>query len=97
MAYRLVVEPSAQEDALEAAFYLEGRSPGQGLRFLDELDRCYGYIQDFPHGFQERRGRFRHAMLAVFPYRVVYEVEEDTIYVYQVRHTGRKPSKRFGP
>ncbi len=77
--------------------YLEDRAPGHGFRFLDELDRCYGYIQDFPRGFQERRGRFRHAMLAVLPYRVVYGVEEDTIYVYQIRHTSRKPNKRFGP
>ncbi len=36
-------------------------------------------------------------MLAVLPYRVVYGVEEDTIYVYQIRHTSRKPNKRFGP
>ncbi|MCB9183531.1 MAG: type II toxin-antitoxin system RelE/ParE family toxin [Flavobacteriales bacterium] len=97
MTYRFVVEPSAQQDALEAALYLEGRSPGQGGRFLDELDRCFKYIQDFPHGFQERRGRFRHAMLAVFPYRVVYEVDGDAIFIYQIRHTSRKPSKSFGP
>ncbi|MBL0127536.1 MAG: type II toxin-antitoxin system RelE/ParE family toxin [Flavobacteriales bacterium] len=97
MIYAFVVEPDAQEDAWEAASYLELRSPGEGLRFLNELERCYRYIRDFPHGFQERRGRFRHAMLDVFPYRVVYEVDGGTIHVYQIRHASREPSKRFGP
>lgn len=97
MSHAFIVEPSAQEDAWAAAYYLEQRSPGLGVRFIDELERCYQYIRDFPHGFQERRGRFRHAMLAVFSYRVVYEIDGDVIYVYQIRHTSRKPSGRFGP
>ena len=93
----LIVQPSALEDAWEAAFYLEHREPALGGRFLDELERCYQYIRDFPSGFQQRRGGFRHAPVAKFPYRVVYEIDGGTIYVYQVRHTSRKPSQRFGP
>ena len=97
MSHLLIVQPSALEDAWEAAFYLEHREPALGGRFLDELERCYQYIRDFPSGFQQRRGGFRHAPVAKFPYRVVYEIDGGTIYVYQVHHTSRKPSQRFGP
>lgn len=36
-------------------------------------------------------------MLHKLKYRVVFDVEGDTVFVYQVRHTSRKPSKKFGP
>jgi len=46
---------------------------------------------------QKRKGDFRHVMVEKFPYRVVFIVEDNTVYVYQIRHTRRGPSKRFGP
>jgi len=46
---------------------------------------------------QKRKGNYRHLVLHKLPYRVAFEVEEGTVYVYQVRHTSRKPSKKFGP
>ncbi len=40
---------------------------------------------------------YRHALVKGFRYRVVYAIRGDLVVVYQVRHTGRKPSKKFGP
>jgi hypothetical protein len=28
---------------------------------------------------------------------VVFTIDGDTVYVYQIRHTSRRPSKQFGP
>lgn len=50
-----------------------------------------------PQGFQLREGAYRHALLDNFPYRVVYKIKDGEVFVYQVRHTSRKPNKRFGP
>jgi len=36
-------------------------------------------------------------MLHKLRYRLVYRVHGSVVYVVQVRHTSRKPSKRFGP
>jgi mRNA-degrading endonuclease RelE of RelBE toxin-antitoxin system len=36
-------------------------------------------------------------MLHRLKYRVVYEVASGTVYVYQVRHASRRPSRKFGP
>jgi hypothetical protein len=40
---------------------------------------------------------YRHGYLRGFPYRVVYLVEGEAIYVYQVRHTRRNVDPEFGP
>jgi len=57
----------------------------------------YASIKADPYGYQLRKGAYRHAMLHRLKYRVVFEVEGNTVFVYQVRHTSRKPSKKFGP
>jgi len=58
---------------------------------------CYASIKADPCGYQLRKGAYRHAVLNRLKYRVVFEVEGNTVFVYQVRHTSRKPSKKFGP
>ncbi|MCC6400225.1 MAG: type II toxin-antitoxin system RelE/ParE family toxin [Flavobacteriales bacterium] len=45
----------------------------------------------------KRKGPYGHAMLPKLPFRVVFEVQDEKVIVYQVRHTSRKPSKKFGP
>lgn len=36
-------------------------------------------------------------MVEKFPFRVVFVIEGSTVFVYQIRHTSRRPSQRFGP
>ncbi|MBK8613083.1 MAG: type II toxin-antitoxin system RelE/ParE family toxin [Flavobacteriales bacterium] len=97
MSYTLNVQPEAEEDAALIFDELEEMTPGLGQRFLDALDDLYGYIEQFPFGFQKRYKDYRHGYLRRFPYRVVYLVEGDAIYVYQVRHTRRIEDPEFGP
>ncbi|HMN04510.1 MAG TPA: type II toxin-antitoxin system RelE/ParE family toxin [Flavobacteriales bacterium] len=97
MKYRLRVDPKAIQEMWDVYHYREGEKRGQGERFIDELVECYASIKANPHGYQVRKGHYRHAYLRKLKYRVVYEVEGNDIFVYQVRHTSRKPSRKFGP
>ncbi len=97
MSYTLVVQAEAEHDAALICDDLEEITPGLGHRFLDALDDLYGYIEQFPFGFQKRYKHYRHGYLRRFPYRAVYLVEGDQIYVYQVRHTRREVDPEFGP
>jgi toxin ParE1/3/4 len=97
MSYTLVVQPEAEADAASISDELEEINPGLGHRFLDALDDLYIYIEQFPFGFQKRYKDYRHGYLRRFPYRVVYLVEGEGIYVYQVRHTYRNVDPEFGP
>lgn len=98
MSPALVVRDAAVEDASRIYRWYEDQSAGLGLRFLLALDELYSLIEANPYGFQLRKDNFRHAFVHGFPrYRVSYDVDGRQITVYQVRHTSRKPDKRFGP
>ncbi len=97
MSHRLHVRVVAVRGYTAAAIWYDKRSKGLGHRFLDDLQRCFSSIRSDPRGFQLRKDEFRHAMLDDFPYRVVFKLKGNDVYVYQIRHTSRKPSERFGP
>lgn len=55
------VSAAARKDAADAQCYLEGQTTGSGPRFREELERCWRYIAQYPHGFQVRYRHFRFA------------------------------------
>lgn len=97
MNYKLVIRLAAQAEAAKTHHWYESRSKGLGNRFADALEECLLGIQRNPKGLQIRKGKFRHDQVARFPYRVVFTVDGDTVFVYQIRHTSRRPSTHFGP
>ena len=98
MSYTLVIRDAAVAEAAEIYSWYEKRSPGLGLRFLMALDELYALIEINPYAFQVRKDSFRHAFVHGFPrYRISYDVTDTTVTVYQVRHTSRRPTARYGP
>lgn len=97
MNYRMVVRGSAARDVLEAFFWYHTIRPQLGDRFMAALKECYDSIEAGPQGYQIRKGDFRHAMLRKFPYRVVYEIDGQEVFIYRVIHVKRKPHPKYGP
>jgi plasmid stabilization system protein ParE len=97
MSFKMVVRGSAAKDVLEVFFWYHLISPSLGARFMVALKECYDSIEATPRGYQIRRGDFRHAMLRKFPYRVVFEVEGQEVFIYRVVHQRRKPHSKYGP
>ena len=97
MKYALEVDPKAIKEARRIFLYREREKKGSGVRFIEALIACYSNVRANPYAYQLRKGGYRHVMLERLKYRVVFEIEENTVFVYQIRHTSRKPSKKFGP
>lgn len=94
--HKVIVQPEAQEEVNAIRTHQNGLDPKRGQRFIEAFEACLEQLKANP-SFQKRKGNYRHLMLHKLPYRVAFEVEEGTVYVYQVRHTSRKPSEKYGP
>lgn len=94
--YRVIVQPEAQEEVDVIRTDQNGLDPKRGRRFIQAFEACLRELNAHPL-VQKRKGNYRHLMLNGLPYRVVFEVEGNTVFVYQVRHTSRRPSSKFGP
>jgi mRNA-degrading endonuclease RelE of RelBE toxin-antitoxin system len=97
MKYRLEISPNVSKEVAKIYLYREKKLKGAGDRFLRALAECYTRLRTDPLIYQIRKNPYRHAMLERFKYRVVYDVADDVVTIYQVRHTSRKVSPKFGP
>lgn len=88
--------PEAQEDYRRARAWYARRSPASAIRLRDTVDRVLRVVAAHPEAFPERFGRLRSAPTGVFPYRILYAVEETCVAVYALFPTrsGRDPSRR---
>lgn len=105
MAYNLIVTERADELIENLAGYLmeKLRNPDAAVHFLDELDSLYDRLEMNPFQYSEsrdpylaRRG-YREAVFQGMSYRVVFRVEEHTVYIAGVYHNlenyGKKVEK----
>ena len=93
MTYGLTVKAEAVLDIIEAFDWYEGKRTGLGTEFLDELEKYYDKITHTPGHYPLYLAEQRIAVMHRFPYKIVFEVELDTIVVYAVYHYKRDPEK----
>ena len=87
----VVLEHEAEQEMIEAAQYYEDQQKGLGLDLLDEVDIAIAAIGRDPlrHGFCDRP--IRSVALDRFPYRLLFAVESDRVFVVAVMHLHRRP------
>jgi plasmid stabilization system protein ParE len=93
MTYRLIVEPEAEVELIEAADWYDARSSIVRASFLRAVDAALRRIQENPYQYQIIFGRVRRAMLAGFPYGLIYVAAEDQVIVVACAHCSRNPRR----
>jgi mRNA-degrading endonuclease RelE of RelBE toxin-antitoxin system len=96
MSYELELKAVAIKQATTAYAYYQRKVPGLGERFIAELLDGYATLRSNP-SFQVRKSSYRYWKLRKFPYRLIYEVQDRTVIIYQVRHVKRKSNPKYGP
>lgn len=89
----LLISRPASDELTEAVRWYELRRSGLGGDFHDAIVRTIELIRLHPEIGTARTGRLPHRQLRVtgFPYKVVYRLRKDDIYVVAVAHTSRRP------
>jgi toxin ParE1/3/4 len=88
----LILHSEAQKELDEAMAFYENRRPGLGKNFLEEVEKSWKSISQFPQaGSLFSETIFRKAVVQRFPYLIYYEELEEHIFVLAVAHAKRKP------
>ncbi|HEX8277237.1 MAG TPA: type II toxin-antitoxin system RelE/ParE family toxin [Segetibacter sp.] len=90
--YKLIDE--AESDVKEIFEWYENKFKGLGDRFLSHLEKAFDKIASNPHAFaQTGFFDFRRFVLNVFPYKIFYFLNNNTIIITAVIYKSR--SKRY--
>lgn len=100
MDYNIIISIEAEKDTNTAYFYYENQQTGLGERFLNELSVFYKRLEQHPqyYSFISEEKTTRSIALRIFPYKIIYEIDDKRVFVYAVYHFGQNPdelSKRF--
>jgi toxin ParE1/3/4 len=83
--------PEALAELSHAAGYYAEQSPGLELRFLDEVQGAINRISEDPMRWRVFTGDIRRVLVHVFPFGVLYAIENREIVILAVMHLSREP------
>jgi toxin ParE1/3/4 len=86
----------ADRELNEAAQYYELETPGLGLAFVNEVERCVRSISQHPEAGTEVLAPVRRWLLRRFPYALLYSVKVDGIRILAVMNVKRRPTYWVG-
>ena len=75
----------------DAVHFYELEFESLGRRFKEEVKRAATRISEYPKAWSVERGDVRKCLLHKFPYKLLYSIEEDHIFIIAVAHQHRKP------
>jgi plasmid stabilization system protein ParE len=88
---RVIFSPEARHEFAEAERYYARIIPGLGEGFRDEIKAALLRIRAWPLACPVERRDIRRMVLSRFPYKVLYSVEADYIYLLAIAHQHRLP------
>jgi hypothetical protein len=93
MAYKIIVDPTANLDIIESMDWYNKEQPGLGIKFYKQVQAVLKYIRKNPFSFTIRYKTSHTALVDKFPYMVHYFVDTQTktIIITSILHTSRDP------
>lgn len=95
MDYNIIISIEAEKDTNAAYCYYETQQTGLGERFLGELSFFYKKLEQHPqyYSFASGHKTTRSVALRIFPYKIIYEIDDKQVYVYAVYHFRQNPDE----
>ncbi|MBC8551886.1 MAG: type II toxin-antitoxin system RelE/ParE family toxin [Candidatus Brocadiales bacterium] len=88
---RIVFSKYAKVGLEDAIHFYELEFEGLGRRFKEEIKKAAIRVSEYPKAWSVVRGEVRRCLLHKFPYKLLYSIEEDHIFIIAVAHLHRKP------
>jgi plasmid stabilization system protein ParE len=84
--------PEADGEFQAAIEYYQAESPELAIRFYREVMATVARIMAHPKAWPVLRGSVRKCVVPVFPYKLLYTIEPDRIFVVATMHAKRDPT-----
>ena len=88
---QVIFSPEARQEFEEAERYYNRQESGLGSRFRVEVRAALPLVRAWPLSCPVEQGEIRRLTLSRFPYKLLYSVESDHVYVIAVAHQHRQP------
>jgi plasmid stabilization system protein ParE len=88
---RAIFHPEADEEFQHAIETYQAESAELGLRFYRCVLDAVARIETHPSAWPRLRGAVRKCLVEEFPYKLLYIIEADRLFVVAVMHGKRKP------
>ncbi|MCE5360424.1 hypothetical protein [Candidatus Igneacidithiobacillus taiwanensis] len=88
---RIAFSPEAKLEFEDGERYYERQVTGLGARFRTEVREALSRLRHWPLAAPVEHGDIRRLILSRFPYKLLYSVEPDLIYIVAVAHLHRAP------
>lgn len=86
-----VFHPEALFELEAAADFYADRQKGLEIRFIDAVYSAIHRACDAPERWRRFDGDIRRLLVHVFPYAVLYTIENGFLYIIAVMHCSREP------
>jgi toxin ParE1/3/4 len=83
--------PDALAEYRDAALYYAERRDGLDFRFIKNVEKAIRQIVDSPTRFHRASQNVRCFRLRVFPYSILYTIEDTSILIVALMHFRREP------
>ncbi len=91
MQYNIVLQEEAIGDLQIAYDWYEEQKTGLGDTFLDEVERSLNKLKNHPFHYGIIKNWIRKIKINKFPFLIIFEISEDSVFVTAIRHTSRRP------
>lgn len=89
----LIILDDAEDDLLNAYNWYQAKEYGLGDRFLSSVQDGLTLIRQHPEIFPVSTVECRRALIAKFPFEIIYEKKENRIVVYSVFNCSQNPQR----
>ncbi|HEK21049.1 type II toxin-antitoxin system RelE/ParE family toxin [Mucilaginibacter sp.] len=96
MTYLIQFSDKAQYELFDGWAWYEKQQIGLGDKFENEVYKKISFVQSNPLIY-EKQGNFRQANTEIFPYLIVFRINEHKkmIFIVSVFHTRRNPHRKL--
>lgn len=81
----------------DASLFYDLEKQGLGGRFDKAVLEALEHLTTVAAMYQVRENGYRSAPVKEFPYRIVFELDRETVIVYNIFHTSRRPLRKKSP